>query len=275
MPKRQLKDPLVIAQLEKKVVELYTSGLSINKITKIVGWSCTVIRKIIHKFDIARGKNTYDVDLHYFDVIDTPEKAYYLGFWYADGCVGDGKIRLQLADKEIIDSAKEVLKYTGPIYEIPPSQPGRKIQYCLCIARKELQEKLILKGCSLNKSLIITFPSEDMVPKKLLQHFIRGWFDGDGNIYYNKNQNRWKLQPVGTREFLEGVREIVDVTGYWTQRFPERKNNNWCFTIAKYSEIIKFLEFIYINDELSLTRKAVQAKICLTDLHQRKERLFQ
>jgi hypothetical protein len=49
-------------------------------------------------------KNTNRVNKHinsyYFSVIDTPEKAYWLGFLFTDGCVdhykATGRIRLQL-----------------------------------------------------------------------------------------------------------------------------------------------------------------------------------
>lgn len=41
---------------------------------------------------------------------------------------------------------------------------------------------LIKQGCVPNKSLILTFPNKYHVPKNLINHFIRGYFDGDGCI---------------------------------------------------------------------------------------------
>lgn len=39
-------------------------------------------------------------------------------------------------------------------------------------------------GCIERKSLILKFPTEEQVPFDLLHHFIRGYFDGDGSIFY-------------------------------------------------------------------------------------------
>ena len=40
-----------------------------------------------------------------------------------------------------------------------------------------MAQSLIKLGCVPRKSLIITLPS---IPKNLMHHFIRGYFDGDG-----------------------------------------------------------------------------------------------
>ena len=57
----------------------------------------------------------------YFSTIDCPEKAYWLGFLFTDGCVdcykGTGRIRLQLqeADLEILEKFKEDLQIDSKI----------------------------------------------------------------------------------------------------------------------------------------------------------------
>jgi phage pi2 protein 07 len=130
-------------------------------------------------------------------------------------------------------------------------------------------EDLISKGCPRNKSLILKFPTYDIVAQNLLSAFILGWFDGDGNIYYYEKQKKWRIQLVGTREFLEGVINTIGVAGYWTQRYPERNNNNWCFQVAVQSQVIKFLEFIYQDSQFCLGRKKLLADKCLADLKSR------
>ena len=55
------------------------------------------------------------------------------------------------------------------------------------------------------KSLILTFPTEQQVPKHLMPHFIRGYFDGDGSVYKQKQGNT-KIEIGGT-----GFKMITDI----------------------------------------------------------------
>ena len=56
--------------------------------------------------------------------------------------------------------------------------------HCIGVENKlpEVLEDLINKGFSLDKTNHCLFPSEDIVPKNLQRHFIRGYFDGDGSL---------------------------------------------------------------------------------------------
>ena len=84
---------------------------------------------------------------------------------------------------------------------------------------------LIKQGCVPNKSLILTFPNKHQVPKNLINHFIRGYFDGDGSISYGiqerysvrKKQNTKRLninaQFIGTKEMLTVINNCVNFNG--------------------------------------------------------------
>ena len=63
-------------------------------------------------------------------------------------------------------------------------------QYRLAIANKHISERLTELGCCKNKTHIITFPSEEQVPKHLQRHFIRGYFDGDGDCTLNTSKSK-------------------------------------------------------------------------------------
>ena len=65
-------------------------------------------------------------------------------------------------------------------------------------------EALNNAGCVPNKSLILKFPSSNIVPTKLLRHFIRGYVDGDGCLCITKPE-KIELSILGTEEFLQGV----------------------------------------------------------------------
>ena len=158
----------------------------------------------------------YQIDDSYFETINTPNKAYWLGFLYADGCViannRNGKISYTLEislckeDECHLEKFKMCLKSNAPIKE-------RKIadKYLACrinICNKKICEDLIKLGCTPKKSLKLTFPTEDQVSKELIPHFIRGYLDGDGCVYNGKDGI--SISFVGTFEFLSKMSEIVN-----------------------------------------------------------------
>ena len=53
----------------------------------------------------------YNIDETFFDVIDTEEKAYFLGLLYADGCNATNRnaviLSLKEDDKEILEKIKQ------------------------------------------------------------------------------------------------------------------------------------------------------------------------
>lgn len=68
------------------------------------------------------AKHYYDEN--YFNVVDTKEKAYFLGLLYADGCnvnhptTGELSITLQEEDSYILEKFKQVLKSDYPLENI-------------------------------------------------------------------------------------------------------------------------------------------------------------
>ncbi len=108
--------------------------------------------------------------------------AYVLGFISADGNIcHSGRVHaLQIAcdDKDVIEKIKFAFEYEGPIYE--KARPNGKISYSLRICDPIIFKDLEHLGVTERKSLTFT-PSK--TPVKLVRHFIRGYFDGDGSVY--------------------------------------------------------------------------------------------
>jgi hypothetical protein len=72
------------------------------------------------------------------------------------------------------------------------------------IYNKRIAHRLIELGCIPRKSLVLRFPK---LPKKYLKHFVRGYFDGDGSIHFNK-PNVIKIRLLGaTHEFVKTLQE--------------------------------------------------------------------
>ncbi|WP_353620307.1 MULTISPECIES: LAGLIDADG family homing endonuclease [unclassified Geobacillus] len=104
--------------------------------------------------------------------------AYILGFFIADGFVPNDFQTIGFAQKEkyILEQIRDELGSNQPLYQ--NKQTG---VYMLYLNSKVMKNDLMeIHGITPNKSLDIKFP---YVPEVYLNHFIRGYFDGDGNIY--------------------------------------------------------------------------------------------
>lgn len=166
-----------------------------------------------------------------FDIIDSEEKAYWLGFIYADGfvctntyTVGFG---LKIDDKETVLNFTNFMKFKGGCNITESHKFGSKEkQGYMCttqITNKHLWESLVNKGVVPHKSLILEFPKEEWFSNiKLIYHFLRGYCDGDGTlgVYQHSKTNpsmEESLIFVGTKPFLEGVQKYLG-KGYLMQK---------------------------------------------------------
>jgi hypothetical protein len=164
--------------------------------------------------DASEARQTYDIDAKIFANIDSHEKAYWLGFIYADGNVyygaeRDDKRALQVClawkDEEHVKRLRVFLKAEVPLY---PDKAGLR----LIIHNIRLVNDLARLGVHPCKSLTLTFPSNDQVPACYRHSFILGYFDGDGSI--NSGPTAWRWQIIGTDEFNLVIREELVAFGF-------------------------------------------------------------
>lgn len=161
---------------------------------------------------MGKFERQYNVNHDYFSQIDTSEKAYILGFIYADGCnyiTEDGKTNIinftQLKDSvDILQKIKLELESEYPILEYT-QKTNEKIICRTNIRSKQLSDDLIKLGVMSKKSLIVDFPSFTIVPEQFMPHFIRGYFDGDGCVWDGKR----KKSRVKDLSKIEGFRDRI------------------------------------------------------------------
>ncbi|MCK4589350.1 MAG: hypothetical protein KAT77_02830 [Nanoarchaeota archaeon] len=129
--------------------------------------------------------------------------AYVFGWFCSDGFVSSNKdlcgIHLHSKDKEILEKIKKVMGSEHNIHDYKESSFFR-------VHNKPLCEDLINLGCHPKKSAILKFP---YVPDKFLSHFVRGYFDGDGSIYFNK-PNTIKVAFTASKEFVETLQKKLN-----------------------------------------------------------------
>ena len=149
-----------------------------------------------HKLGLHRIQKSgkYTVDDKFFDIW-SPESAYTFGFLCSDGNVGiKGTyfgLHIHKKDKQIVNLIRNAMKSNQRIREY-----GNYIDFK--IYNKRLTRRLIGLGCTPRKSLTLKFPT---VPDSYINHFVRGYYDGDGSIFFNK-PNTIKIKLVGTKPFF-------------------------------------------------------------------------
>ena len=198
----------------------------------------------------------YTLDENIFENIDCEEKAYWLGFLYADGYVSNTKndvsIMLAEKDKEHLHKFKKFMGSSHPITE-KNKKVGDKVYrgWRITLTSMKLKEDLISKGCMPRKGLLIKFPTEEIVPSKWRNHFVRGYFDGDGHCRYDEKKKCFLVEVVGNNSFIRGLAENVGMENTYRFNHTEKVIR---FSVST-SKAQRFLDYIYEDATVFLKRK--------------------
>ena len=80
-------------EIKEKIVEDYLNNKSLRQIEQDYDVSRATVSKYLEKHGIKNQKGNhyrkYFHDFNYFEIIDSEEKAYWLGFMFADGYIVD------------------------------------------------------------------------------------------------------------------------------------------------------------------------------------------
>jgi intein-encoded DNA endonuclease-like protein len=148
----------------------------------------------------------------------SPEMAYILGFFCADGSMfvnprGSHYIAFYSNDRLILQKIKIAMGMAHKIGVRNLRGGWQNKSYVLQIGSREMFYDLKRLGLTENKSKNIRMPS---VSARYIPHFIRGYFDGDGNVavslYRRKDRGNRIMRTMfagftsGSRDFLEDVK---------------------------------------------------------------------
>lgn len=146
----------------------------------------------------------------------SPEMAYIVGVIAADGEVYINKLynkydlEITSIDIDWLDEIRKVMKAEHPMYKrtYQGKNGKRSLVFRLRIGSKKLVNDLLKIGITPRKSLTLKFPT---IPDQYLSHFVRGFFDGDGNIwaYMRKNRPCLQLSFCGTKDFLITLNKVI------------------------------------------------------------------
>jgi len=196
----------------------------------------------------------------------TPEMAYVLGFFTADGNMIKNKrgahfIEFQITDKNLLERIRGLL---GSNHKIAVHKRNTKWKpsYRLQIGSKTIFHDLLKLGLTPNKSRRLNVPN---MPKRYFPDFIRGYFDGDGCVsfgtYSRKDRkNRAHILITrftsGNKKFLENLLRTLKARLHLRGGFITSKKNGFDLVFS-IKDSLRLCRYIYedIKHKIFLKRK--------------------
>lgn len=214
-------------------------------------------------------KYPYTCDYHYFDNIDTEEKAYWLGFLTADGWINQSKktnasvtgIELQYGDIEHLRKFNKSIcgnyKITDRWKSCGLSHRNKEKKYHMCCIRifsLTMYNTLKNIGFSNDKSYDFHIPD---LPTNLIRHYIRGYFDGDGCLCFTNKSFSISFTTAShiLCNDLLGILDTISINTSTRVFVNEYGTTMYRPEIYKINDKIKFLDWIYQDCNIYLDRK--------------------
>ena len=182
--------------------------------------------------DTAYTARKYVCNSNYFSTIDSEEKAYWLGFIYADGYLSKTNYRsnilgisLSVVDKGHLEKFRQAIGFTGNILTYRScSGYSSKTEYArITIRDQQLCDDLEAKGVYYHKTQILRFPDDNIVPEAFIPHFIRGYFDGEKR---HANQvNNYSLDIGGNKQVISIMEYLYSNASVYLERKRDKYND--------------------------------------------------
>lgn len=250
------------ADIVEEWKRMYLSGVSLGDIAKQYNSTRATVSKQLKNNGVDIDRYTYHFDEHYFDNIDSQDKAYILGLLWADGYNNIDKgsiiVSLQRPDKDLLEKINFLTCNERPLRKICLSEKNStwQDQYMITWQSKHVSKLLDQYGMHKKKTLILEYPQ--WIDPVLHRHFIRGYLDGDGCISLSKSGKYASVSMVGTSMFLNAIKDIikenldVDVV---VQRDIRARDPICTLRCGTKDGVSKILEWIYDDASLFLDRK--------------------
>lgn len=224
----------------------------------------------------------YTLNENYFETIDSEDKAYWLGFIYADGFItkrkpghGQNVLGITLAEKDHLEKFAGNIETNKPVktYEKKNAyhKGGISHEHKLALISNKLVSDVERLGVLERKTFLLeNLPN---IPKELKRDFIRGYFDGDGSVFIinrkaiRNTKNGLKtysgknlgITICGTFNFLNSIIEEIgdsDIPKNLIYKELRRQTDTWSIKLASNKRSLKFYDYIYgHNPKVYMTRK--------------------
>ena len=243
-----------------------------TSLAKELNCSAAFIKKIWEENGLTKTKKViYCCNEKYFEKIDSPEKAYWLGFIAADGNIYKREGHLSLlsisikdTDIKLLQELQKELSTTKPIAITQDKRRESTKMATLQISSDLLCNQLLKIGIGIRKTFDLSIKQIFAnIPKQFWSSFLLGYFDGDGSIDIpeqgiSKSHIRISAPIKSLNDFKE-VLDSFDINCSITQ--DERKYTEpfGSLEFKNTTEKYMFLKFIYSLKVKCLERKKERA----------------
>lgn len=226
-----------------------------------------MVEKILKEYGIRKrtyteakdGLRKYSVNDDYFKT-QSHNMAYILGFLAADGNIAkkENQINLALAefDKEILEKINQEIENTRPI-KIYDRHDGHQLTAKLQVFSSTMKKDLAHYNIVPAKTFILTPP--ELLAREYIISYIRGFFDGDGSIYYAGTTFTWRVGSA-SKKILEWMRSfLAEEYGIVNNKlYYSKLANGTDFYYLQYTgqaKMEKLYKALYVPNSLRLQRK--------------------
>lgn len=271
-------------EIKQQILEKYVvDKKSIYQIQKETNLSQFIIEKILKELNVQKRtyvdakqlSRKYEVNDNYFK-IQSHNMAYILGLLASDGNVArdENKISLELeeTDSYLLDNINSLVGNTRPIkYYVHKHNNGTETKAAkIQVWSAEWKKDLAIYNIVPVKTKILKPPT--FLDKKYYISYLKGYFDGDGSIYYNLNIKKWSLNFCGASyDVIKWIHDIFIndygiVVGKVEEQTLETGNKFYRFYLTNKSGLKKIYQMWY-QDETS--------SICLSRKQEKFEKLIE
>ena len=216
-----------------------------------------------------------------FQVIETPEVAYFLGFLWADGNLNRAKsghiIRISIKSTDA-DNLREVCKKIGDFGECFAKRKVGNPRICFWTSNKHIF-KILQEFDYCDKSFKNPNKILNAIPENLRHYWWRGYFDGDGSAVLTGHRGMYCAFISGETQDWNSAYNLfsnLKITKHKHFIVKNDKGKGSQIRLSNTEDIITFFNFIYPNfiyDNIGLIRKFNNLNQMKYLANQRKKRL--
>lgn len=268
-------EPITTQEERNLIYQDILLGIPKSKIAEKFNRSVATVQRIAKNPEIGRGrgaKRTAEFNDNYFEKIDTDEKAYWLGFLFADGCIHKAskfehyivKLSLDEIDEDHLKKFAKAIEFNFELGSLLKSKDTRTngTMVTLRLTSKKMFEDLQNLGCVERKSNILETPK---INKKFYRPFIRGFYDGDGGCVLNLKRNNFSASAsfVSTFEIATFIKDLIFKKTNIYVGVCKFKHSKAAYRIGigGLRNTFKFLNWLYEDfGSVKMDRKFIKAK---------------
>lgn len=244
--------------------KLHQEGnMSLRQIAKQYNTSHGVIKKHLTKHGYSYAKRKYSLNEDYFNELNDPQKLYFLGWIYSDGCVFNHpdkrhkglSFKLQKKDSYILEYFKKLLQAEHPIkYERTTSGYCIGSEYAqITIGSSKIYNVLLKYGLMPRKTFLLKYPHHIVTDHR---PFILGVFDGDGGISFNPVRKMASFTISGTEDVLVGISDVFQKEIGLEPNKLSKQKSIYQLSYGGVKPVVRIAEWLYSwNPPIYLKRK--------------------